>query len=675
MAIRPDVPAYHASLGLAWRALGRPAEAAEACAKALDLDPDDAAAHVNRGVVVLALGDREAALSHFRRAVDLDPRQAQARTNLGELLRELGRPDDALPHCQAAVGIEPGLVDAHLNLGDVLLALGRPGPAAGSYYEAYRRDPNRARAAAGIGLVAVRQGAWSDALDCCAGAIELEPRSVEFPPAYLAEAAGMLSLYPEVRSCCERILELDPDQAVARNALAWILQDSGRHDEAREHYAAAVRLQPEFATAHFNFGVLHEELGELADAEAHYRSTLSCEPTHATALARLCSLLRKSIPDADIDAVNRLLSRSDVIGRDRANLMFGSSVTWSTTKRGKSLFDAAASVERANALALDELVRLGRGYEPDEHRRFIDALIGAFAPDLFERLDGAGLETTRPVFIIGLPRSGTTLIEQVLASHPEVHGAGEVTLARRSFEELPGLVAGGGHSLHAVPRLDAPTVQELARRHERRLTELDGGRARRVIGKMPDNYFYLGLIALLFPDAVVIHCRRDLRDVALSCWITNFTDVQWANDHDHIASRFEAYGRLDGPPPSPADRVHDPRRRLRGSGGRPSRARPAGCLGDPGSSTGIRPASSSTAAAGRSGPRARCRCASRSIAARSAGGSSMRRSWPSHSRRCRLRPESAASDRSRCSWPPDRPGQAECREPAKAARSAAPRPG
>ena len=374
----------------------------------------------------------------------------------------------------------------------------------------------------------------------CAGPLNWRPTSVEFLR-YLAETAGTLSLYPEVKACCERILALDPDQAVAHNALAWVLQDSGRHDEAREHYRAAILLQPDFATAHFNFGVFHEELGELADAETRYRSTLQCEPTHATALARLASLLRETLTGADMDAVQHLLSQSGVTGRDRANLLFGLALVHD----GRGCYpEAAACLEQANALALDELVRQDRAYEPEEHLRFVDALISAFSTDLFERLAGAGLETARPVFIIGLPRSGTTLIEQVLASHPEVHGAGEVTLARRSFEELPGLLGGSGNPLHAVRRLDIPTVQELARRHERRLIELDGGKARRVIGKMPDNYFYLGLIALMFPRAVVIHCRRDLRDVALSCWFTNFTDVPWANHHDHIASRFEGHCRL-----------------------------------------------------------------------------------------------------------------------------------
>jgi tetratricopeptide (TPR) repeat protein len=540
VAIRPDVPGYHASLGLAWQALGRPAEAADAFARVLALNPHDAEAHVNRGAVVLALGDREVALAHFRRAVEIDPRLAQARSNLGELLVEMGQPDEALPHCQAAVALDPALVEAHLHMGDVLLALGRNAEAVAAFYQAYQIDENRVRAVVGVGLAAVRQGAWSEALDWLRRAVELEPGSVEFLR-YLAEAAGMLGLDHEVKSCCERILAIDPNQAVAHNAMAWLLQDAGRYDEARRHYDAAIRLQPNFATAHFNFGVFHEELGELADAETRYRSTRECEPAHATALARLASLLRESLPDADLDAAHRLLSHTAVTGRDRANLLFGLALVHD----GRGCYrDAAACLEQANALAFDELVRQGRAYEPVEHRRFVDALISTISRELFERLGNSGLETTRPVFIIGLPRSGTTLIEQVLASHPEVHGAGEVTLVRRSFEELPGLVGGSGNPLHAVRRLDVPATQELARRHERRLFELDGGKARRVIGKMPDNYFYAGLIALMFPRATVIHCRRDFRDVALSCWFTNFKDVPWANHYDHIASRFEAYRRL-----------------------------------------------------------------------------------------------------------------------------------
>ncbi len=148
------------------------------------------------------------------------------------------------------------------------------------------------------------------------------------------------------------------------------------------------------------------------------------------------------------------------------------------------------------------------------------------------------------MFIVGLPRSGTTLLEQILASHPRVHGAGEIPLARQSFDEIPGLLGRTDEPKNCVPDLTSELVGELARRHDSRLREFDGGRADRVVTKMPENYYYLGLIALMFPRAVVIHCRRDLRDVAVSCWLTNFSEIRWANHFDHIASRFKGYRRL-----------------------------------------------------------------------------------------------------------------------------------
>ena len=201
--------------------------------------------------------------------------------------------------------------------------------------------------------------------------------------------------------------------------------------------------------------------------------------------------------------------------------------------------------------------------------------------------------------------------------------------ASRSY---PACLHHHGDPLDAVPHLDSATIRELARRHEQRLIELDGGRARRVVSKMPENYFYLGLIALMFPDAIVIHCRRDLRDVALSCWTTNFTEVRWASHFDHIASRFEGYRRLmdhwtESLPPAFAihevayeDAVADLEGALAGSS----------AFWD---WIGTRLASNSTGPAGPSRPPARRRSASRSIEVRSGGGSSTGMSWASCSPR------------------------------------------
>jgi hypothetical protein len=147
------------------------------------------------------------------------------------------------------------------------------------------------------------------------------------------------------------------------------------------------------------------------------------------------------------------------------------------------------------------------------------------------------------VFVFGLPRSGTTLIEQVLASHSRVHGAGELRQGRQSFDGIARILGRSEGPLLCVPHLHATAVLRLAQEHDERLGTL-GGEAERVVDKMPDNYIYLGFLAALFPRATFIHCRRDLRDIAVSCWMTDFRSIRWANDPEHIASRFQQYQRI-----------------------------------------------------------------------------------------------------------------------------------
>ena len=148
------------------------------------------------------------------------------------------------------------------------------------------------------------------------------------------------------------------------------------------------------------------------------------------------------------------------------------------------------------------------------------------------------------MFVFGLPRSGTTLIEQVLASHSRIHGAGELRLARQTFEAIPSVLGRLEAPVLCVPGLDHTTLRQLAERHLKGLPVPDGKPVEHVVDKMPDNYMYLGLLAVLFPQATFIHCRRDLRDVAVSCWMTDFRSIRWANDPEHIASRFRQYHRL-----------------------------------------------------------------------------------------------------------------------------------
>jgi hypothetical protein len=208
---------------------------------------------------------------------------------------------------------------------------------------------------------------------------------------------------------------------------------------------------------------------------------------------------------------------------------------------------AADCLQRANALTAEMNRKQKREYVPVEHERFVDRVLAAFGAVFFARARGAGLDTRRPVFIFGLPRSGTTLVEQVLASHSAVFGAGELRLGRQTFEAIPSILGRSDAPVVCAPDLDHTALGRLAERHLEGLDQTVGAVANqphRIVDKMPDNYLYLGLLAALFPQAAFIHCRRDLRDVAVSCWMTDFRSIRWANDPEHLASRFGQYRRL-----------------------------------------------------------------------------------------------------------------------------------
>jgi hypothetical protein len=206
--------------------------------------------------------------------------------------------------------------------------------------------------------------------------------------------------------------------------------------------------------------------------------------------------------------------------------------------------EAAQCWNEANALAASQMPTDYRRYDPVRHERFVGGLIETFSAELFARLAEGGARTARPVFVVGLPRSGTTLIEQLLASHSQVHGAGELRVVRRLFERLPRQLHRAAPPLACVSELDSSQTVELAAAYLRRLEEIDDARSARIVDKMPDNYLYLGFLALLFPQATFIHCRRDVRDVAVSCWSTDFRSIRWASDPQFIAARFAQHRRL-----------------------------------------------------------------------------------------------------------------------------------
>jgi tetratricopeptide (TPR) repeat protein len=575
VALRPGAAAYHANLAEAYRALGQLERAAGCCRTALRLDPRQAEAANTLGLVLLQqgqtqsavgafetaldlnpefalacnnlanawrlLGGADRAVAHFRRALAIDPDLGEAHANLGQLLTEHGEIDEALGHCREAVRLRPGAAEAHNNLGNVLRARGELAEARACYVAALRLNPGAAMTHRNMGQVLQEEGQLAEAVVWYRQSLELDPRAAR-THGFLAGVLLEQEDFAGAADHYEQAVRLEPGAADFRNGLGWVRHEQGHFPAALEHYRAALRLKPDLPAAQVNLAFALEELGQFPEAERVFREVIARHPRHAAAHAQLAGLLRGRLPEADLDALRGLLADPDLADGERMNLHFA--LAHVLDARGRCE-EAAEHLRPANALALTIQRRRGWQYDPDQHNRLVNNLLAAFTPEFFARTAGWGIDTERPVFIVGLPRSGTTLTEQILAGHSCVFGAGELRLARDAFLTLAGPSPAEPDGLASLAGLEPESVRGVAGRHLDELRALDV-RAGHIVDKMPDNYLYLGLLAVLFPRAKFIHCRRDLRDVAASCWLTNFRHIRWANDADHIATRFHEYERLMG---------------------------------------------------------------------------------------------------------------------------------
>ncbi len=571
--VRPGTAAFHCNLADALCSLGRFAEAEVHGRRAIELQPDYPAALHNLGLILFkqrkyveaelayraallqqpttalttaALADalREQgrigdALATYRVALDLDPDAAAVHANYGLLLAQSGQFEKGLEHCRRAVALCPEDAVSQGNLGQLLLEYGHIEEAMDALAEAFERDRHSPALALAVGKAWLELADYRQARGWFERVLRLAPEWEE-PRCFLAhiqaeagDLEGAANLYREVLSRAPSCVE-------ARIGLAKTLLEQGDVEGAVARHREALALQPEAASLHATLGNTLSTAGDLEGAVACHRRALELNPRCVPAHAGLATTLRGKADDANVRQIEELLTAPWMTDARRSALHFA--LAQVCDGRG-DWFRAAEHMATANALQRKGNAARDQGYDPEEFRRYVDRLIEAFTPDYFARVRGHGNPSERPVFIVGMPRSGTTLTEQVLASHPRIWGAGERRFAQLGFNLLPAVMQEQRPPVECLALLPHNALGRLAEGHLNILSQLNADRDR-VVDKMPDNYQLLGWIVTLFPNARLIHCKRDVRDVALSCWITNFARLRWANDLGHLAERINDYLRL-----------------------------------------------------------------------------------------------------------------------------------
>jgi tetratricopeptide (TPR) repeat protein len=578
LAVDPGSAALHANRGEALRVVGRLDEAIEHLQTSLNLDSSLPDAWNSLGLIAYEQERFVEAEAAWRESLRIRPQFATAYVNLGSVLKALGRIDDATRALRAALEINSDELAALTSLGTVLCESGDPDlvdEAETHIRRAAELAPYCSQVHNNLGNVRLRQGAIDDALACYVRAIELDPGGA-IPRLNIARALQGRGQYEQAVEFYEAAYALDPDPALYHDNLGGVAASRGRFHEAVQHFRQAVEHDPCCTSAYFGLGRAFWELGRLDEAESCLREVLRLDPgmTDAlTSLARIqgergdfdqscataraalairprlpdayCQLsinLKGRMPDDEVEAMRALLGRPHLREETRANLSFGLAVVFDA----RGLDEQAAGLyEAGNAFAVAARAARGAAYDPDQHTDYIDRLIATFSEEFLAARRGWGDPDPRPVFVVGFPRTGTTLTEQILAAHPDVRAAGELPDAYEVFHHLPEVVdRPGADPFEALATLSPETARAAARPYLDRLNELAARAAARVVDKMPDNIDLLGLIAILWPAARVIRCRRDTRDVAVSCWQTNFARLDWANDPEHIARRLADYERL-----------------------------------------------------------------------------------------------------------------------------------
>jgi tetratricopeptide (TPR) repeat protein len=479
-------------------------------------------------------GQYERAVEYFQRTLKLQPGAVVAWCGLGAALKQLRCYPEAEHAFRKAVSLKPGFADAKLELAGTLLHQQKRDEAKQILQKIAGQNPLCAEAFHGLGEIAHAQRSLDDAI-----------------------------------RYYDRAVEIAPDRAVSHNRIGTALHHKGQIDDAVAHFQTAVSLQPDFAEAFKNMGSALMSAGRLQEAKTCFDKATALRPDYVDAIIGKASVLERQgrAPEAyevirpflekgiehpgigiilseicgevnkcdeATDYLERLIAVPDLSDPTREQMYYALGKLLDKLKHYDPAFD---QFRKANDLRPVKSL-------PAEHSAVISAIMETFGWTFLSAVPRASIESDRPLFIVGMPRSGTSLTEQILASHPDIVGAGELVDIGNYAAELPVRLGGNLGFPQCFRNISQQDLNSYAVKYLQRLEQVSDT-ARVVTDKMPQNFIHLGLIALLFPKSRIIHCRRDPIDTCLSIYFQHFNEAhEYATRLEHIAHYYLDYRRL-----------------------------------------------------------------------------------------------------------------------------------
>lgn len=523
----PKAHSAYNVLALSENRRGRSKPALRAINKALELAPRLAGYHNNLGEIQRNIGDADAALRAYRNALKYDPKHPGAMANLGIVLAQHKQLDDAEKYLRAALALNPDLIEAQYNLGLIALTQGHAESAESAFQHILRNDPTNPDALNQLALLQTQRGDH-------AASYQHFTRILESNPNDCRGWAGILNSYRQTGQIERAAKRLEALPNVCADDIAVLLASSRVLAEHGELSAALARLQrahtlmPDDPLVQRSLGDHYLSRGAAELAEQAYRRCLTLDPQDVGTLIQLVRSRRiTATDDADVTALTRARERDDLSDAERIAIEFALGKAYEDLRQYPQAF--------AHFRAGNERRAKRQPFNLDAHRRLFNCLKRRFPGGRTKPATPAHI--TAPIFVVGMPRSGTTLVHQILAAHPAITGAGELNTLNIALASACGFTEQSDLA-DGIAALDSRQIIDIGNRYRRDTAHFvsGDGTTRWIVDKMPQNFRYLGLIREALPEAVLILCQRDPRDTALSIYKQNFSG------HHDYAYRLEDIG-------------------------------------------------------------------------------------------------------------------------------------